>query len=97
MRIEVRTRGCGCPYCARRLILEGFNDFATTHPELAPDWHPWKNRKYPSEVVTGSIEIFHWMCKDGHERPQSIPNRIKSGGCVMCAWHERPGNYWPGK
>lgn len=92
MRIEARTRGCGCPYCARRLILEGFNDFSSTHPELAPDWHPWKNRKYPNEVMAGSNEVFQWKCKNGHERPQSIPNRIKSGGCVKCAWHERPGN-----
>lgn len=92
MRVEARTRGCDSPYCAGRRILEGFNDFATAHPELAGDWHPWKNRKYPNEVMAGSIRKFEWRCRDGHERPQSIPNRIKSGGCVECAWHERPGN-----
>jgi hypothetical protein len=51
MRLEARTRGCDCPYCASRLILEGFNDFATTDPELARDWHPYRNRKYPNEVM----------------------------------------------
>ncbi|MGZ0712301.1 zinc-ribbon domain-containing protein (plasmid) [Coraliomargarita sp. W4R53] len=92
MRIEARTRGCDCPYCARRLILEGFSDFATTDPELARDWHKYRNRKYATEVMRGSNYKFHWKCRDGHETEQSIPNRRASGGCVECTWHERPGN-----
>lgn len=92
MRLEARTRGCGCPYCAGRLILAGFNDFATTDPALVDDWHPWRNREYPNEVMRGSTDKHHWRCKDGHETEQSIPNRRLSGGCVECPWHERPGN-----
>lgn len=92
MRIEARTRGCGCPYCAHRLLLAGFNDFATTHPELAPDWHRYLNRKYASEVMAGSNDKHYWLCKDGHLTHQSIPNRRESGGCVECPAHERPGN-----
>lgn len=92
MRLEARVRGCGCPFCAGRRILAGFNDFATTHAELASDWHPYRNWKQPEEVMAGSIDKFHWRCKDGHETHQSIPNRRKSGGCVRCPWHERPGN-----
>lgn len=91
MRVEARTRGCDCPYCASRLILAGFNDFATTDPALAGDWHPYRNRKYPTEVMRGSNDKFHWRCRDGHETEQSIPNRRASGGCVECPWHERPG------
>lgn len=91
MRIEARTRGCDCPYCASRLILAGFNDFATTDPELVGDWHPYRNRKYPTEVMHGSTDKFHWRCRDGHETEQSIPNRRASGGCVECPWHKRPG------
>ena len=92
MRLEARTRGCDCPYCAGRLILEGFNDFATTDPELVGDWHPYRNRKYPNEVMRGSNDKHHWRCKDGHKTHQSIPNRRLSGGCVECPWHERSGN-----
>jgi hypothetical protein len=54
MRLEARSRGCGCPYCARRKLLQGFNDFATTHSDLAVDWHPYLNRKYATEVMAGS-------------------------------------------
>lgn len=92
MRLEARTRGCDCPYCAGRLLLEGFNDFATTDPKHVGDWHPYRNRKYPNEVMRGSNDKHHWKCKDGHETEQSIPNRRLSGGCVECPWHERPGN-----
>ena len=38
--IASRTHGVGCPYCANKKVLVGFNDFATTHPELASEWHP---------------------------------------------------------
>lgn len=92
MRLEARTRGCDCPYCASRLLLEGFNDFATTDPELVGDWHLYRNREHPNEVMRGSNDKFHWKCGDGHETHQSIPNRRASGGCVKCPWHERPGN-----
>lgn len=92
MRLEARTRGSDCPYCASRLRLEGFNDFAATDPVLVGDWHPNRNRKYPNEVMRGLNDKHHWRCKDGHETEQSIPNRRLSGGCVECPRHERPGN-----
>lgn len=92
MRLEARTRGCGCPFCARRRILVGFNDFATTHAELADDWHSWRNWKHPTEVMAGSNDKFHWRCRNGHDIERSIPHHIKSGWCVRCPRHERAGN-----
>lgn len=92
MRLEARTRGCDCPYCAGRLILAGFNDFATTDAALVSDWHPYLNWKNPNEVMRGSTDKHHWRCRDGHETHQSIPNRRLSGGCTRCPSHERPGN-----
>ena len=35
----------GCPICANRVLLKGFNDLATTNPELVKDWDYKKN--YP--------------------------------------------------
>ena len=29
------TKDVGCPYCANRKVLEGYNDLASTCPELA--------------------------------------------------------------
>lgn len=92
MRIQARTMGSGCPYCAGRLILAGFNDFASTHPHLGAEWHPWKNWKYPSEVMAGSNDKYHFKCRAGHETHQSIPNRRESGGCTRCPRHERVGD-----
>lgn len=63
----------------------------TIDPALVGDWHPWRNRKYPNEVMRGSTDKYHWRCKDGHDTEQSIPNRRLSGGCVECPRHERSG------
>jgi len=89
MRIETRTRGRGCPYCAGRRLLEGFNDFATTHPDIASEWHPYLNWREPTEVMAGTNDLFHWKCPDGHEMRRSIPNRIASGGCTSCPREQR--------
>lgn len=31
--------GSGCPYCAGRKALAGFNDLATLAPEVAAQWY----------------------------------------------------------
>ena len=37
------TGGTGCPYCAGRRVLPGFNDLATLFPQVAAQWHPTLN------------------------------------------------------
>ena len=37
--------GCGCPYCSNNSILKGFNDLATTNPEVLNEWDYEKNRE----------------------------------------------------
>lgn len=39
--IRSRVRGQGCPYCANKRVLEGYNDLATTNSELLDEWN-WK-------------------------------------------------------
>ena len=41
--IHGRNCGDGCPYLNNSRIWIGFNDLATTHPNLAAEWHPTKN------------------------------------------------------
>lgn len=37
--VAARTQsGCGCPYCAGRKVLCGFNDLATVNPDIAAQW-----------------------------------------------------------
>lgn len=50
-----RHLGCGCPICAGKQILVGFNDLQTTHPDLAKEWNYEKNGQLlPTAVSLGS-------------------------------------------
>jgi hypothetical protein len=40
--IASRSNGGGCPICAGKQVLVGYNDLATVNPELASQWHPTK-------------------------------------------------------
>ncbi|WP_167050758.1 zinc-ribbon domain-containing protein [Salinibacterium sp. ZJ77] len=89
MRIQTRTSGGGCPFCAHRKLLPGFNDFATTDPELAAEWHPRKNMLQPVDTM-GSDRPFWWLCtRAGHEVRQTIAHRRASRGCTSCPQDQR--------
>lgn len=85
--ISSRSSGSGCPVCTRRTIIPGENDLAVTHPELAKQWHPTKNRNVtPQEVVAGTQRKSWWICERGHEWRASIVSRTGNGaGCPVCA------------
>lgn len=85
--IESRTIGSGCPYCSNKKILKGFNDLATTNPELIDEWDYEKNGKLtPYNVGSGSNKKVWWQCEYGHEWKTAIANRTKSNrtGCPYC-------------
>lgn len=82
----VRTRniGAGCPYCANRALLPGFNDLGTTHPDLANQWHP-DNQQTPKEVMSGSSYRAAWRCDAGHVWRVAIKSRSRlDTGCPYC-------------
>ena len=85
--IASRTSGCGCPVCANRRILPGFNDFATTHPALAAEWHPTKNGDLtPQKISYGYDKKVWWLCTNGHEWQAAPKTRVRMGaGCPICA------------
>lgn len=84
-RIANRVNGSGCPYCSKQKILSGFNDFSTTHPELASEWHPTLNReRTPHLFTSGSKQKFWWLGKCGHEWEANIANRVHGRGCPVC-------------
>ena len=44
-----------CPVCNGRVLVKGYNDLATTHPELAAEWDYDRNGELrPSDVLAGS-------------------------------------------
>jgi hypothetical protein len=80
--ITERIRGKGCPYCAGRKVWKGFNDLATTHPELSKQAHGWD----PQEVTAGSHSNREWICSKGHITKSIIKNRTQLGNrCSICA------------
>ena len=52
----------GCPICDNRQVLKGYNDLATTDPELAKEWHPMKNGDLtPYDVTRGMTKKVWWF------------------------------------
>lgn len=85
--VEQRTRKkAGCPYCANRRILKGFNDLATTHPHLINEWHYSLNLPLRIDnVFKGSQMKVWWRCEKGHEWKTQIHVRARGGGCPYCS------------
>lgn len=89
--------GSGCPYCAGRRVLPGFNDLAVRAPQLAAQWHPTLNGALTPEAVTpGSHQKIWWQCREGHVWKAAVYSRAgpEKCGCPVCAgrikWTERP-------
>lgn len=76
-----RANGMGCGYCRGVRVLPGFNDMATTHPELAKDLVGAD----PCTVVAGTNRLLYWRCP---KHPEPFPctgvNRVKGRGCGYC-------------
>ena len=90
-----RTRdNTGCPICANKVVVAGFNDLATTHPEIAALWHPTKNGKLtPQDVYAGTTKWAWFVCPNGHELHKEIRVFVKyQGQCKTCnEWRAIPG------
>lgn len=85
--INSRRNGIGCPYCANKILLKGFNDLATTHPEIAAQWHPSLNGALTAcDVFAGTARKVWWKCEKGHEWPATVNSRTSNGtGCPYCS------------
>lgn len=83
--ISSRNSGVGCPYCAGRKVLKGFNDIATTNPDILNEWDYDKNAISPFEVSFGSEKIVWWKCEHGHEWQAMVGDRVRGRGCPICS------------
>ena len=77
--ISTRAGGSRCPYCSGYTLLKGFNDLATTHPELAAEWSERNYPLMPDEVNAKSRHNVWWKCKtyladERHLKPATIDN-----------------------
>jgi hypothetical protein len=88
-------RGSGCPVCAqnaRRAPAPG-RSVAEAAPELAAQWHPWRNSDLrPEQVSINSRLVVWWRCEEGHEWRSRVSGRARRRGrCPTCAQAARRG------
>ncbi len=76
-----RSNGTGCPFCAGRKVLVGFNDLATTNPELAEQ----VVGADPRTITAGSGKRLTWACSHGHTWTAPPNGRRRGEGCPVCA------------
>ncbi len=80
--IGTRTsRNSGCPTCINKVLDKGFNDLATTHPEIAAEADGWD----PSTLISGANKKMNWKCKNGHKYNSLVSMRAQGVGCPVCA------------
>ena len=85
--IANRTKhGSGCPYCQRKIPIQGENDLATTHPHLIAQWCTERNGACtPEKVMASSSRKVWWRCKRGHVWEASVASRAaRNAGCPYC-------------
>ena len=87
--IQNRTRDVKkllCPCCSNRKLCED-NSLAQVRPDIAKDWHPYKNAPLtPNDIVAGGYKKVWWICKHGHEWQTPIGYRVNNGtGCPKCS------------
>ena len=79
--------GTGCPYCAGRKVSSS-NSLATSHPELAREWHATLNLPLtPDDVSRGSGKWVWWRCLSNREHEWKTKVRargISGNGCPQC-------------
>lgn len=77
--------GQGCPICAGKIILPGFNDLKSQAPKIAAEWHPTKNDFTPENIAPKSSKKAWWLGVCGHEWEAKISNRTAhNSGCPIC-------------
>lgn len=85
-KIQSRSKGAGCPYCAGRIAITGLNDLQTVNPDLAKEWNREKNSELtPMDVLPNSEKKVWWKCQNGHEWQAMIGNRNKGQSCPYCS------------
>ena len=80
-RIASRSNGVGCPICSNQQVLAGYNDLATTHPEIAAQADGWD----PTTVIAGSNKKVDWICSENHVWSTSPHKRANGSGCPFCS------------
>ena len=83
--IKSKVHGLKCPVCTKNALLPGYNDLATTDPELAQEWNAAKNTRKPTEISRLSQYPVWWKGICGHEWKDKVFHRaVEGAGCIYC-------------
>ena len=83
--VKHRVNGTGCPYCANKKVLVGYNDLNSCNPELAKEWDYSKNGNVqPTDYTSYSGKKVYWICSKGHSYQAAISKRSSGQGCPYC-------------
>ena len=92
--VSSRSKGHGCPYCNNLKAWSGYNDLATTNPELSEEWNYERNGELsPSDVLSGSHKKVWWICSKGHEWEAVLKDRATGNGCPYCSNYKAWAGY----
>ena len=85
--IDKRVSGRNCPICSgHKTVLS--TCLATTHPEMAKQWHPTKNGELsPLDLHKESAKRVWWKCDKGddHEWQAAVSQRTRvNTRCAIC-------------
>ena len=84
-RIADRTEGHGCPYCAGQRVWKGFNDLATTHPELINEWSAKNTSLSPDAITFKNRTNVWWHCSKCENEYQAVVYARANGRiCPFC-------------
>lgn len=86
--IQNRVKGTGCPICAGKVVLAGYNDLSTQFPDIAKEWHPTLNEELtPNNITAHNDKKVWWLCSDcGNSYKTSVYSRTSlRTGCPICS------------
>ena len=91
-KINIRTRGSGCPFCAeksrneKKVKPKTGQSLKDKSPHLLSEWNYNKNEKKPEDYYNSSNLKVWWKCnKCGCEWESAISDRVRGNGCPNCA------------
>ena len=92
-RINDRSKGSGCPFCAGRLPIPGETDLATVFPDIAEQWDYENNEgRTPRDVCAyTTTQYANWICPRGHRWSAMIHHRANGSGCPYCSGKKKRG------
>lgn len=84
--VSSRCTGVGCPICAGKIVVKGYNDLATLYPDIADEWDYEVNGELlPILFSPGSNKTVGWICRRCEYRYKKIINqKVRYCKCPKC-------------